>query len=69
MVLRIVAGAALMLAAAPLLIQGGLSRYAKYGEPPHADWRYLVVAFLMLASGSFLVRPYWWRSLKAGHRR
>jgi hypothetical protein len=62
-ILRIAAGLALMLAASPFLIRGGLSRYAKYGTPAHTDWRYLAVAFLLLGAGSFLVRPYWWKHL------
>jgi hypothetical protein len=54
--------------AVPLLIQGGFSRYAKYGTPAHADWRSLGLAFVMLGVGSFLIRPYWWKSLGTRHR-
>ena len=62
-ILRMVAGFVLVLMATPFLIQGGLSRYAKYGMPAHADWRYLGVAVVMLAAGTFLIRPFWWRWL------
>jgi hypothetical protein len=67
-ILRIAAGAALALMAVPLLVQGGFSRYAKYATPAHADWRSLGLAFVMLGVGSFLIRPYWWRSLGTRHR-
>ncbi len=60
-ILRSVAGFLLVLAATPFLIQGGFSRYAKYGTPAHPDWRYLAIAAVMLAAGSFLIRPFWWR--------
>jgi hypothetical protein len=36
-ILRIAAGFLLVLAATPFLIQGGLSRYARYGTPAHPD--------------------------------
>jgi hypothetical protein len=67
-ILRIAAGAALAVMAVPLLIQGGFSRYAKYGTPAHADWRYLGLAVVMLGVGLFLIRPYWWKSLGTRHR-
>jgi hypothetical protein len=67
-ILRIAAGAVLALMAVPLQIQGGFSRYAKYGTPAHADWRYLGLAFVMLGAGSLLIRPYWWKSLGTPHR-
>ena len=56
-VLRTIAGFALMLSASGVLIQGGLSRYAKYGMPPHADWRIIAFGLLLLGAGAFLVRP------------
>ncbi len=60
-ILRVIAGLALAAMATPLLIQGGFSRYAKFGVPPHPDWRYLALAICMLAAASVLIRPYWWR--------
>ena len=65
--LRIAAGLLLTLMAVPMLIQGGFSRYAEYGMPAHPDWRYVALGFVLLGAGSFLVRPYWWRSV--GTRR
>jgi len=62
-ILRFVVGLALMLSASGLLIQGGFSRYAKYGIPPHANWRLIAAGLLMLAIGAFLIRPFWWRHL------
>jgi hypothetical protein len=56
-VLRSVAGFALMLSAAGVLVQGGFSRYAKYGMPPHADWRIIAFGLVLLSAGAFLVRP------------
>jgi hypothetical protein len=56
-VLRPVAGFALMLSASGVLVQGGLSRYAKYGMPPHADWRMIAFGLVLLSAGAFLVRP------------
>ncbi len=66
--LRILAGFALMLAAIPLLIQGGLSRYAKYRMPAHPDWRYLAIGLAMAAAGAFVIRPFWWRQPGNRHR-
>jgi hypothetical protein len=56
-VLRSAAGAVIMLSAVPFLIQGGLSRYAKYGIPRSPDWRLMVVGLVMLAIGGVLIRP------------
>ena len=56
-VLRGIAGFALMLSAGGVLIQGGLSRYAKYGMPAHADWRIIAFGLVLLSLGAFLVRP------------
>jgi hypothetical protein len=56
-VLRTIAGFALMLSAGGVFVQGGLSRYAKYGMPPHADWRIIAFGLLLLGTGAFLVRP------------
>jgi hypothetical protein len=56
-VLRTVAGFALVLSATGVLVQGGLSRYAKYGMPPHADWRIIAFGLVLLSAGTFLIRP------------
>ncbi len=56
-ILRSVAGAVIMLSAVPFLIQGGLSRYAKYGIPRTPDWRLLLVGLVMMAIGGVLIRP------------
>jgi hypothetical protein len=56
-VLRSIAGFALMLSASGVLVQGGLSRYAKYGMPPHADWGIIALGLVLLSAGAFLVRP------------
>jgi hypothetical protein len=65
-VLRSVAGFALMLSAAGVLVRGGLSRYSKYGMPPHADWRIIALGLVILSAGAFLVRPgfFWHRNPK-----
>jgi len=55
--LRSIAGFAPMLSAAGGLVQGGLSRYAKYGMPPHADWRIIAFGLVLLSAGAFLIRP------------
>lgn len=55
--LRYVIGSALMLSASGVLIEGGLSRYAKYGMPPHADWRIIAFGLILLSAGAFLLRP------------
>jgi len=56
-VLRSVVGAALMLSAGGVLIEGGLSRYAKYGIPPHTDWGIIAFGLILLGTGAFLFRP------------
>lgn len=61
--LRIAVGYLLMGVATAFLIQGGFSRYARNGVPPHADWRYLAMGVATLGIGSFLIRPFWWRYL------
>lgn len=53
---RFVVGAALMLSAGGVLIEGGLSRYAKYGIPPHADWGIIAFGLILLSTGAFLLR-------------
>jgi hypothetical protein len=50
-------GIALMLISVSFLIQGGLSRYAQYGLPPHADWRIIAIGLTLLAAGAFLLHP------------
>lgn len=62
-IIRIAAGLVIALTAMPFLIQGGLSRYAKYGIPAHADWRYIAIGLGMVALGTFLIRPFWWRHI------
>jgi hypothetical protein len=62
-IIRIVIGVALMLSATAFLIQGGFSRYARFGVPPHADWRLIAIGLCMMAVGAFLFRPFWWRHL------
>jgi len=62
-IVRIVIGFALMLSASGFLIQGGFSRYAEFGMPPHADWRLIAIGLFMLGIGGFLIRPFWWRHL------
>ncbi len=56
-VLRSVAGFALMLSATGFMIEGGVSRYAQYGVPPHADWRIIGVGLILFGAGAFLLRP------------
>jgi hypothetical protein len=56
-VVRSIAGAALILSAGGVLIEGGLSRYAKYGIPPHADWGIIAFGLILMSSGAFLLRP------------
>ena len=56
-ILRVVIGIGLMLTAAGFLIQGGFSRYAKYGIPPHTDWRMIALGLIFLFAGGFLIRP------------
>jgi hypothetical protein len=56
-VLRSVVGAALILSASGVLIEGGLSRYAKYGIPPHANWGIIAFGLILLSTGAFLLRP------------
>jgi hypothetical protein len=66
LILRILRGGigiVLMLIATAFLIDGGLSRYAKYGIPPHADWRLIAIGLAIGAIGGFLIRPFWWRRL------
>ena len=56
-VLRLFSGFALMLSGSAVLVEGGLSRYAKYGMPPHADWRIIAFGVILIGSGAFLFRP------------
>jgi hypothetical protein len=58
--LRCTAGALIVLSAVPFLIQGGLSRYAKYGIPRTPDWRLMLVGLVMVAIGGVLIRPFAW---------
>jgi hypothetical protein len=58
--LRIGLGILLALSSIGFLIQGGLSRYAKLGIPPTADWKVMSVGLTLLAIGLFLIRPLPW---------
>ena len=62
-ILRIAIGTLLVCIGSSFLIEGGLSRYAKFGMPPHADWRYIAIGLALLAVGGFAIRPFWWRYL------
>lgn len=46
-----------MLSAGGVLIEGGLSRYAAYGLPPHANWKAVAFGLVMLGTGAALFRP------------
>ena len=50
-IVRSVLGGAIVLSSTPLLIQGGLSRYAKYGIPPTPDWRLIILGIGMMTVG------------------
>jgi hypothetical protein len=54
---RSVLGIALMLSGSGVLVEGGLSRYAKYGIPPHADWGIMAFGLILVSAGIFLPRP------------
>jgi hypothetical protein len=56
--LRIGLGILLVLSSTGFLIQGGLSRYAKFGIPPAADWKVLSIGLMMVAIGLLLIRPH-----------
>ena len=60
--MRMAIGLLIMASAAPFLIQGGLSRYAKYGIPQNPDWRYLVIGLIVLLLGAIIFRPLPWTS-------
>ncbi len=57
---RIGTGILLALISTAFLIQGGLSRYAKFGTPPAPDWRVIFTGLVMLAIGLLLIRPLPW---------
>jgi hypothetical protein len=59
--LRIIIGFVLVCAAVPILIQGGLSRYARFGVPSHANWPMIVTGLALTAVGLTCIRPDWWR--------
>jgi hypothetical protein len=65
-IVRMLIGLFVMASAAPFLIQGGLSRYAKYGIPANSEWRYLVIGLLVLAIGAVIFRPLPWKSRRSG---
>jgi hypothetical protein len=56
-VLRITAGLALLVSATGFLIEGGLSRYARFGIPARPNWRLIAIGLVMAGMGGFLVRP------------
>lgn len=56
-IVRILIDLLLLFSATGVLIQGGLSRYARYGLPPQTDWRLILFGLLLAAAGGFLVRP------------
>lgn len=58
--LRIIFGGFLVLSAIPALIHGGLSRYARIGIRAHPDWKWMVVALVLMAIGLVLIRPLPW---------
>jgi hypothetical protein len=59
-VMRIGFGLLLALSSTGFLIQGGLSRYAKSGMPPAADWKVIFTGLVMLTVGLILIRPLPW---------
>ena len=61
-IFRVLLGLLIMASAAPFLIQGGLSRYAKYGIPPSPNWRYLGIGLIILAIGGLILRRLPWTS-------
>jgi hypothetical protein len=54
---RITVGLLLAFISISFLIQGGFSRYARYGVPPHADPAFIAVGLITLTIGLFLLRP------------
>ena len=57
---RLVVGIAPALCSVGFLIEGGLSRYAKFGVPPEPQWSVIAMGLAMLAGGLFLLRPFPW---------
>jgi hypothetical protein len=55
--LRIAIGFVLVLAAAPFLIRGGFSRYARLGIPVKPDWGMVATGIVILAAGALCIRP------------
>jgi hypothetical protein len=53
---RITMGLLLALISMSFLIQGGFSRYAKYGIPRHANPALIAVGLIALTIGLFLLR-------------
>jgi uncharacterized membrane protein HdeD (DUF308 family) len=54
--LRVGLGIVLALISTAFLIQGGLSRYAKFGTPPAPDWIVIFTGLVILAIGLLLIR-------------
>jgi hypothetical protein len=67
-ILRVAIGIGLMLTATALSIQGGLSRYARYGIPLHVDWRMIAVGLILLSAGGFVIRPDYFSGGDSGER-
>jgi hypothetical protein len=60
-ILRMIIGPVLVCAAVPVLNQGGLSRYARFGVPSHADWPMIVTGLSITVLGLTCIRPEWRR--------
>ncbi len=45
-----------MLSSGGVLIEGGLSRYAEYGIPPHPEWTIIAFGLILLGVETFLFR-------------
>jgi len=56
-ILRLIAGVALICCATPFLIEGGLSRYGRGGIPADPDWRLIAIGLAMAGAGGVLIRP------------
>jgi len=63
---RISLGVLLSLSATGFLVQGGLSRYARFGMPPEPHWRWIAIGLIMLGVGAILIRPLPWNSRHSG---
>jgi hypothetical protein len=57
---RVGLGILLALVSTAFLIQGGFSRYAKFGTPPAPAWIVMFTGLVILAVGLLLIRPLPW---------